>query len=162
MMERALPAPVVLAKRLWRVARVAYYMFRKSFAKRKLTVEIHLLFKRSKLKGKKAIWNLISHHQQQRHVNDSKVTVDPNPDAEAEAEFVKKVFRSLHGGELDEVEESIVGMPVRQLRITDSPFSLSQDEDGEEGENVDVDAEEFITKFYQQLRQQQSMDETEN
>ncbi|CAD6336582.1 unnamed protein product [Miscanthus lutarioriparius] len=42
----------------------------------------------------------------------------------------------------------------RQLRITDSPFPLRNDADGGQ---VDLDAEEFIKKFYEQLRTQQSL-----
>ncbi|KAF6167301.1 hypothetical protein GIB67_043162 [Kingdonia uniflora] len=40
---------------------------------------------------------------------------------------------------------------VRQLRITDSPFPLKN---GEEDSHVDKEAEEFIERFYQQLRLQ--------
>ncbi|TKW21880.1 hypothetical protein SEVIR_4G149800v4 [Setaria viridis] len=45
---------------------------------------------------------------------------------------------------------------VRQLRITDSPFPLRDDAAGDGGE-VDMEAEEFIKKFYEQLRTQQSL-----
>ncbi|WVZ79814.1 hypothetical protein U9M48_027348 [Paspalum notatum var. saurae] len=46
---------------------------------------------------------------------------------------------------------------VRQLRITDdSPFPLRDDAAGD-GEQVDKEAEEFIKKFYEQLRKQQSL-----
>jgi hypothetical protein len=44
---------------------------------------------------------------------------------------------------------------VKQLRITDSPFPLRDDAVGN-GE-VDLEAEEFIKKFYEQLRKQQSL-----
>lgn len=44
--------------------------------------------------------------------------------------------------------------PVRQLRITDSPFPLSAD-DAQDGGMVDQEADEFIKKFYDQLRKQQ-------
>lgn len=40
---------------------------------------------------------------------------------------------------------------VRQLRITDSPFPLR---DVEEDSHVDEAAEEFISKFYKDLRRQ--------
>lgn len=40
---------------------------------------------------------------------------------------------------------------VRQLRVTDSPFPLKE---SEENPQVDRDAEEFIKKFYKQLKQQ--------
>ncbi|MCL7024043.1 hypothetical protein MKW94_004302 [Papaver nudicaule] len=41
---------------------------------------------------------------------------------------------------------------VRQLRITDSPFPLKNNDD--EDCHVDEEAEEFIEKFYKQLRLQ--------
>ncbi|RLM54471.1 hypothetical protein C2845_PM10G14360 [Panicum miliaceum] len=45
---------------------------------------------------------------------------------------------------------------VKQLRITDSPFPLRDDAAGDGGQ-VDREAEEFIKKFYDQLRTQQSL-----
>lgn len=47
--------------------------------------------------------------------------------------------------------------PVRQLRITDSPFPLRDDAAAEDCGQVDREAEEFIKKFYEQLRTQQSL-----
>ncbi|XP_074585133.1 uncharacterized protein LOC141840929 [Curcuma longa] len=69
------------------------------------------------------------------------------------------------GGEEDEYSASAVAThspaiwkspaaPVRQLRITDSPFPLKEEE-GEADGGIDQDAEEFIKKFYEQLRLQQ-------
>lgn len=46
---------------------------------------------------------------------------------------------------------------VRQLRITDSPFPLRDDDAAGDGGQVDQEAEEFIKKFYEQLRKQQSL-----
>ncbi|OEL35406.1 hypothetical protein BAE44_0003575 [Dichanthelium oligosanthes] len=46
---------------------------------------------------------------------------------------------------------------VRQLRITDSPFPLRDNAAGGDGGQVDREAEEFIKKFYEQLRTQQSL-----
>jgi hypothetical protein len=45
---------------------------------------------------------------------------------------------------------------VKQLRITDSPFPLRDDAAAGDGQ-VDLEAEEFIKKFYEQLRKQQSL-----
>lgn len=47
--------------------------------------------------------------------------------------------------------------PVRQLRITDSPFLLWDDAADQDGGLVDREADEFIKKFYDQLRTQQSL-----
>jgi hypothetical protein len=46
---------------------------------------------------------------------------------------------------------------VRQLRITDSPFPLRDDAADQDGGLVDREADEFIRKFYDQLRTQQSL-----
>ncbi|URE43145.1 Avr9 Cf-9 rapidly elicited protein 146 [Musa troglodytarum] len=48
---------------------------------------------------------------------------------------------------------------VRQLRITDSPFP-TRDEDAEADGRVDQEAEEFIRRFYEQLRLQRSVPTT--
>lgn len=45
--------------------------------------------------------------------------------------------------------------PVRQLRITDSPFPIKNGP--EEDSHVDDEAEEFISRFYEQLRQQKKI-----
>jgi hypothetical protein len=41
---------------------------------------------------------------------------------------------------------------VRQLRVTDSPFPLQNDD--EKDNQVDKAAEDFINRFYSQLRKQ--------
>uniref|UniRef100_A0ACD5WSI5 Uncharacterized protein n=1 Tax=Avena sativa TaxID=4498 RepID=A0ACD5WSI5_AVESA len=46
---------------------------------------------------------------------------------------------------------------ARQLRITDSPFPVRDDAADLEGGLVDREADEFIKKFYDQLRTQQSL-----
>ncbi|XP_030448750.1 uncharacterized protein LOC115671344 [Syzygium oleosum] len=73
---------------------------------------------------------------------------------------VQKVLEMLNSA--DVVEASPMLLPgfgkspaVRQLRITDSPFPL-KDDDGDGGE-VDVAAEEFIRKFYKDLNLQKTM-----
>ncbi|KAF5202919.1 hypothetical protein FRX31_007494 [Thalictrum thalictroides] len=45
---------------------------------------------------------------------------------------------------------------VRQLRITDSPFPV-RDVDDNSSSQVDKEAEEFIERFYEQLRLQKMM-----
>ncbi|THU49160.1 hypothetical protein C4D60_Mb06t06630 [Musa balbisiana] len=54
--------------------------------------------------------------------------------------------------------ESVVPSPspagARQLRITDSPFPLTEDEEAA-CQHIDQEAEEFIRRFYEQLRLQQ-------
>ncbi|KAG9449126.1 hypothetical protein H6P81_009091 [Aristolochia fimbriata] len=53
--------PPVVAKRLWHIVRVVYFMLRKGISKRKLMMDLHLMMKRGKIAGK-AIGNLMFHH----------------------------------------------------------------------------------------------------
>lgn len=55
-----------VAKRLWHIVRVVYYMLREGLSKRKLMMELHLLLKRGKIAGK-AIGNLMFHHHHHQH-----------------------------------------------------------------------------------------------
>ena len=65
--------------------------------------------------------------------------------------------------EMSDAESSFVASPspaaVRQPRIIDSPFP-TRDEDAEADGRVDQEAEEFIRRFYEQLRLQQSVPTT--
>lgn len=45
---------------------------------------------------------------------------------------------------------------VRRIRVTDSPFPIEEEEE-EEGGRVDEQAEDFIRRFYEQLKFQQRM-----
>lgn len=77
---------------------------------------------------------------------------------------VKKVFDVLNSYEdvgLVEPEKSpltVLGFGesrrVRQLRVTDSPFMENCMEDDQDGVQVDKLAEEFIKKFYKELKQE--------
>ncbi|XP_068638588.1 uncharacterized protein [Aristolochia californica] len=197
--------PPVLAKRLWHIMRVVFFMLRKGISKRKLMMDLHLMMKRGKIAGK-AIGNLMFHH----HNSFSCRSQDPHPAffAPREYEFscsnspafpfhISKrsknphsysyshnhhhnYFSCMHPSSVeDEVavsalqktleklnsEKSAAASPmsvswfgrspaVRQLRITDSPFPIKNtDEDC----HVDKEAEEFIEKFYEQLRLQKKM-----
>ena len=55
------PTPPAIAKKLWNIVRVALFMLRKGISKRKLMVDLHLMFKRGKIAGK-ALGNLMFHH----------------------------------------------------------------------------------------------------
>lgn len=75
---------------------------------------------------------------------------------EDDIRVVKKVIDMLNN--YDKVEASPLVLPgfghspaVRQLRVTDSPFPVK---DYEENPQVDKDAEEFIKRFYKDLKQQ--------
>ncbi|OAY26780.1 uncharacterized protein LOC110603273 [Manihot esculenta] len=59
------------------------------------------------------------------------------------------------GGDLSDTSSNLVSGLVRQVRITDSPFSPR--EAGDEEGIVDMEAEKFIDRFYQELRLQKQM-----
>ncbi|XP_039144017.1 uncharacterized protein LOC120281195 [Dioscorea cayenensis subsp. rotundata] len=77
-----------------------------------------------------------------------------------DAEAIAKVFEILNDVEDDHGDQSLISSPsplmmlgqVRQLRITDSPFPVKEEES--DGFRVDLEAEEFIRRFYEQLRLQ--------
>nr|GMC96235.1 uncharacterized protein LOC109193649 [Ipomoea batatas] len=77
-----------------------------------------------------------------------------------DAEVFQRVFEMLNDRSEVDGSSPLTGLPgfgrtpnVRQLRVTDSPFPL-KDSEAEMNSQVDMDAEEFIRKFYTQLNQQ--------
>ncbi|XP_047961701.1 uncharacterized protein LOC125206497 [Salvia hispanica] len=164
-MEQNLP---IIAKKFWSILKVAYFMLRKGISKAKLLSDLSTMMKRGKIAGKTAMHNLIFHHH---HHGEA---APPLPE---EYEFSCRstpAFRlPFHLGKRKQAAEmelwaaavemacSAAPSPalpgfgrtpaVRQLRITDSPFPLREiDED----HRVDEAAEEFITKFYRDLKKQ--------
>ncbi|RRT52105.1 hypothetical protein B296_00037280 [Ensete ventricosum] len=192
----------MVAKRLWRMIRAAYYMLRKGFTKHRLMMDLHLLLKRGKLAGK-AVGNFVAfHHHRDHHIganmysNFSSRYVDtdlsyydpkevefscsntpsypsfllPNDfDFAADDRELEMLNSEMSDAESSSVVASSSPAPmwgfgkspeaVRQLRITDSPFP-TRDEDAEADGRVDLEAEEFIRRFYEQLRLQQSVPTT--
>lgn len=203
-MEQNMP---VIAKRVWSLVRVMFYMLRKGISKGKLMADLNMMMKRGKIAGK-ALQNLMFHHHHAWSIStlNHRRTHDKNhlpffpspPPGEYEFScsnspayphslfsFHKKhnnnnhshFFSCAHAPQTDEQEmvsvnaaavmkalemlQSEAASPalpgfgkspmVKQLRITDSPFPLhSVDEDS----HVDEAAEEFIMKFYNDLRRQ--------
>ncbi|KAJ0964799.1 hypothetical protein J5N97_025937 [Dioscorea zingiberensis] len=193
-----------IARRLWRIARVIYYMVRKATCKRKLMLDLNLVMQRSKLAGK-AISDLLTfnHHHHHHHHHQRSSTCNnggyssnymsyyynprevefscsntPSKSKQGrghhhhstsayDAEAIAKVFEILNQ-EDDQESGSVIASPspappmwgfgkspvtpVRQLRITDSPFPVREEES--DGGRVDKEAEEFIKRFYEQLRLQ--------
>lgn len=86
-----------------------------------------------------------------------------------DAKEIAKALEVLNGSESPYVEyspmwaigKSPAPMTTRQLRITDSPFPMiEEEEDCGVNKEIDMEAEEFIRKFYEQLRSQQSVPTT--
>ncbi|KAM2407470.1 hypothetical protein ACFX1X_026645 [Malus domestica] len=189
------PSPPVVAKKLWNLVRIAFFMLRKSLSKSKLIVDLHLMLKRGKLAGKAIANNLMLHHNSafSCHSNVALSFVTPReyefscsnspavhnlfhfnkrnkhhnhyfPKATSAYQYddvstmsaVQKVLEMLNN-EIAVEASPLVTLPgfgkspmVRQLRITDSPFPLKDEGDSQ----VDREAEEFIKRFYKDLRLQ--------
>ncbi|PRQ46675.1 hypothetical protein RchiOBHm_Chr2g0091581 [Rosa chinensis] len=56
------PSPPVVAKKLWNLVRIVFFMLRKGLTKSKLLVDLHLMLKRGKLASKAIANNLIMLH----------------------------------------------------------------------------------------------------
>ncbi|XP_058074200.1 uncharacterized protein LOC131222957 [Magnolia sinica] len=185
-----------VAKRLWNIVRIVYYMLRKGISKRKLMVDLHLMMKRGKIAGKKAIGNLMFHHHPAFicNSNDGHVSFAPreyefscsnspaypsfpfhvskrknhhhyssyNRRYDGDDVAARSAFQKTMETPSSDISEAMSPMPgfgkgaaVRQLRITDSPFPIKDAAD--EDSHVDREAEEFIRRFYEQLRLQKRM-----
>ncbi|XP_059638209.1 uncharacterized protein LOC132280101 [Cornus florida] len=184
------PSTPVIAKKMWNIVRVLFYMLRKGISKSKLMADLHMMLKR----GKIAAGNLKLHHhsalscrsddvrfsfispqeyefscsnspvypsyhtrRKSHHYNHHRQGHYQNSD---DINIVQKVIDMLNNEMA--VEASPLTLPgfgkspmVRQLRITDSPFPLKND-DKDDGQ-VDKKAEEFIKKFYKDLKHQKRM-----
>ncbi|KAL6006099.1 hypothetical protein ACLOJK_040145 [Asimina triloba] len=204
MRETESDCPPVLAKRLWSILRIVYYMLRKGVSKQKWMMDLHLMMKRGKRAGKKAIDDLVFHHHPAFicQSEDAAAFIAPREyefscsNSPAYPSFIfhaskRKSHRhrdhrryeyassqcsdyttpgpalapaaaaSAFESDVSAAMSPMPGfgkdgpLPVRQLRITDSPFPIKDagDEDG----RVDREAEEFIREFYEQLRLQKRM-----
>ncbi|KAI3697597.1 hypothetical protein L6452_30691 [Arctium lappa] len=147
--------------------KVVFYMFRKTMAKTKLLVDLHLKLKNGKLARKAFTALLLRHHyaafarrcttnnietsfiSPQEHVLRSTTTTTksvshhhhhPDHDHHKLQQVVLEVSNDGGGG------ATAIGPP--SLAVVDSPLQA------EEENQVDKAAEEFINEFYKQLRQQ--------
>ncbi|XP_051135874.1 uncharacterized protein LOC127254682 [Andrographis paniculata] len=174
----------IIAKKFWNVVRVMYFMLRKGISKAKLFSDLNMMMKRGKIAGKSAIYNLMFHHH---HAAAAARRFSAPADGEYEFSCSNSPafhFPTFHKRKhhyhsppspapLDpellaaalEVFASAAASPalpgfikpspaVRQLRITDSPFPLA---DADVDSHVDKAAEEFITKFYSELKRQNAV-----
>ncbi|XP_057959154.1 uncharacterized protein LOC131151769 [Malania oleifera] len=176
--------PPMVAKKLWNLARLVRFTLRKGISKTKLMLDLHLRIKRSKVAGK-ALTDLLLHHHSSLHrrSDDPHVPFTSPWDYEFSCSNSPAYLPYNHfhvtrrrGGLTcppppanaddsaeagDAAEGSPLELPgfgrstaVRQLRITDSPFPMK---DAEGDSHVDKAAEEFIARFYMDLRMQNMM-----
>lgn len=209
-MEQNLP---VIAKRIWGIVRVVYFMLRKGISsKRKLLLDLNMFMKRRKLASKAALSNLMTfhltsssssfrrssataadlsvpvgeyefscsntpnygpfhltssskHHRRHAHHFFACAHAPPTDDDDAASNAIKAVLEMLNSNDQQALAAAAVeaspALPgfgrspavVRQLRITDSPFPLRESDDVD-SRQVDEAAEEFIKRFYKDLRLQ--------
>ncbi|XP_027769216.1 uncharacterized protein LOC114075131 [Solanum pennellii] len=181
---------VVVGKKFWKIVRVALCMLRKGISKQKIMLDIKLMMKRSKISSYKAVvQNLMFHfhhhnQNQNRHRTDQvesgnlpfcpphedeyyefSCTSSPNLDMKKHTTSheedvvvmnaaVMKAALEMIKGETKSPDNYFRGFG-RQLRVSDSPFSVE-----EMDSHVDEKADEFISKFYRNLRRQSSFSST--
>ncbi|CAK8535846.1 unnamed protein product [Lathyrus sativus] len=163
-MESNIP---IISKRVWNMVRVAFFMLRKKLSKGKLMTDINMMLKRRRKLAGKAIANLMFHHHHKgstssRHSHNSFTftRVPPKPDDEAMTMSAMETIMDMLNNDQAIVEASPAlsrferSPTARQLRVTDSPFPLRDDDDDEKDNQVDKAAEDFIKRFYNQLRKQ--------
>ncbi|KAH0666475.1 hypothetical protein KY285_027681 [Solanum tuberosum] len=186
-MDQKLP---VVAKKFWKIVRVAYFMLRKGLSsKRKLMFDLNLLMKRGKIVGKAAFQNLMFQgHNNNNNINEStskeyyefscsnspafhlpfhinkRINKHSQPEHDIEYDDVSMMNAAvLKALEMLQSETASPALPgfgrtptVRQLRITDSPFPLREANNGDMISHVDEKADEFISRFYRDLRREAS------
>jgi len=172
--------PRSAAKRLWHIIRVLYYMLRKSVSKHKLMIglNLHLLLERSKIAGK-AIGNLLSafhHHHHHHHDHGESFSVyreiefscSNTPfqavkrkgkrhcgyESHDHVSAIAEAFEILNSEALaDDNLNAMMSSPTPRARQLRGEEEEEEEEEG--GSQVDREAEEFIRRFYEQLRLQQ-------
>lgn len=156
--------PKPIAKRMWHILRAVYYMLYKGISKHK-----HFTVFNLRLLSCRFMDSPKSFHAPREVEFSCSNTPVFFPDVRKKrryhyenAKAVARAFEILnaeyHLG-TDSYLFSATPSPAaaeqaRQLRVTDSPF-LTREEEGEVGRHVDKEAEDFIRRFYQQLRSQQ-------
>ncbi|CAA7037109.1 unnamed protein product [Microthlaspi erraticum] len=176
----------VAAKRLWKIVRIVFCVLKNGTVKSKLMLDLKMLKRGNKaitnLRRRSSFTGSADVSSSTR-VRDYEFsgrnirTIDPfaymskrkrrvhggyDNDDDAVAAAVKKVFELLGENDTKTVavaadgESPLTDFPaVRQLRVTDSPFPL--DDGGDHDHMVDKAAEEFIKKFYKNLKLQKQM-----
>ncbi|KAK1422487.1 hypothetical protein QVD17_25632 [Tagetes erecta] len=130
-------------------------------SKTKLSLDLNMIIKRSKIAGK-ALQNLMLHHHKssatngfnhtsKKHEKKSVVVNDGHEEIFVDVAVIKALEMLTSAAASPAVCRFGKSPMVRQLRITDSPFPLCN---GEEDSYVDEAAEKFILKFYDDLRRQ--------
>ncbi|RDX71213.1 hypothetical protein CR513_49468, partial [Mucuna pruriens] len=169
----------VIAKRVWNIIRVAFFMLRKSISKGKLMMHLNVMLKRrGNLAGKAnddrrlqfsaareyefSCSNTPNNFFAKRHRHNPFFACTHAPPT-LDDDLLKGVLEMLNNEAVVEASPSPSAAPlpelgrspmvVRQLRVTDSPFPLRDSEDDKDN-HVDKAAEDFIKRFYKDLKKQ--------
>lgn len=160
--SKATAQPKSAARRLWRVMRAVLYMLRRGVlpSGRKVAMDLCLLLRRGKIAGKPSevdYTSSFSANVAQRRGRNRRQGEDEAANGYNATTDIAKVFEMLNdGGNLFGDEDALaLATPSPELaarhalRITDSPSAAEQ--------QVDRKADEFIRRFYEQLRAQKSV-----
>ena len=174
------PSPPYIAKKLSNLARQSFFMIRKGFSKSKLVLDdLQFLMKRGKIMGKALnelmVTNQASLSCRSRDVHLSFVSpmeyefsCSTSPTYQPYIPFHASkrkprypytrsrmrdgmVFGAMGCRDAGDYESPLVVPKGRRVQIRESPFVLKDDD---EDYSVDEAAEEFIQRFYNQLRLQ--------
>ena len=172
---------IPIMKRVWNLVRVAFFMLRKGISKGKLMMDLNIILKRRrKITGKytsdhynggrreyefscsntpnNSFFSRQNRHNHNNHAHYFFACAHAPPTKEDNEVVAKAVLEMLNNEVMVEASPALPGfdrspiVPVRQLRVTDSPFPL-RDVDPDD-HRVDVAAEEFINKFYKELKKE--------
>ncbi|MCD7452199.1 hypothetical protein HAX54_015480 [Datura stramonium] len=157
-MDQKLP---VIAKKLWKIVRVAYFMLRKGLSsKRKLVIfDLNILMKRGKIAGKTAFQNLMfrGHNNNERpeyyefscsnspafhlpfrlnkRINKHNHHALPSIEHDDVLMLNAAVLKALEMLQSETASPALPGFgrtpTVRQLRVTDSPFPVRDADEGD-------------------------------
>lgn len=187
----------VMAKKLWHIVRVAFFMVRKNMSKRKLLLDLkYFAMKRPKIADKSLVGKVTPHHdfggayefscsntpnhsnyfhfqfkhKKRSHKSKNNAHAPIYEDVEeSELHAVNKVLEMMltsgncQNNDVDGspfpyfYSPALSGFgPSPVVRVTDSPYPLHEGDVG--NSKVDEAAEEFIQRFYDQLRKQRIRD----
>ncbi|KAK9666061.1 hypothetical protein RND81_14G157200 [Saponaria officinalis] len=156
----------LMAKKIWNIMRVAFFMLRKGICKRKILLDLNLAMKRGldgQSKPQEEYEFSCSNTPLYRQYFTTNKRSKNHHDKNYSIEDVNNMFDMMM---LNSSEEIVAASPVselrsglgfhsavKQLRITDSPFPLQSGENNGD-KHVDEAAAEFIKRFYSQLKQE--------
>ncbi|KAJ0622914.1 hypothetical protein HanIR_Chr01g0025951 [Helianthus annuus] len=167
-METQSSSAPITTKKLRHKVKIAFYMLRKTLAKTKLLIDLHLNLRDGKL-ARNALTSLLLHHHYAATTcgcasnNMDKLFISPQKhklqsSGVSKCKFhdddkIKQVVLDMLNDGGSPIEPSLLLFPAPlvvspELRVNETP--LREDAECQ----VDKAAEEFIKKFYKQLKQQ--------